>query len=120
MKLFNKIEQNPQKAIYLAGVATLLANLQLMIISSYIVIYLEDLMVSVITITLIVSLRNFLQLFLRVPLGEISQVVGRKPLLILGHFSYTTSLLLLFLAEDWVLVFFEVFFVALGMAAFCP
>ncbi|MFX0184905.1 MAG: hypothetical protein ACFE95_17625, partial [Candidatus Hodarchaeota archaeon] len=87
------------KAIWIAGLATLLASFQLIIINNYIVIYLqEDLLTAIIIITLIITLRNLIQIFLRVPLGELSQIIGRKPLLLFGHFSYTLALIFLFIA----------------------
>jgi len=91
------------KPIWIVGFTTLIANFQLMTINTFIVILLQyDLGTEILIITVIVSLRNFLQLFLRVPLGELSQIIGRKPLINAGHFSYTIALSLLILAEDWI------------------
>ncbi|MFX0151657.1 MAG: MFS transporter, partial [Candidatus Hodarchaeota archaeon] len=61
-----------------------------------------------------------LQIFLRVPLGELSQIIGRKPLLLLGHFSFTLALIFLFFAFDWFFVFLSIIFVAFGMSCFWP
>jgi MFS family permease len=117
----NEQKSGINKAIWIAGLATLLASFQLIIINNYIVIYLqEDLLTAIIIITLIISLRNLLQIFLRVPLGELSQIIGRKPLLLFGHFSYTLALIFLFIALDWFFVFFSIIFVAFGMSCFWP
>ncbi|MFX1512686.1 MAG: hypothetical protein ACFFCQ_08880, partial [Promethearchaeota archaeon] len=87
-----------KKEIFIAGLVALFASFQLVVINMYVVIYLEeDLLTAIFIITVIVSLRNLLQLFLRVPLGEFSQIIGRKPLMLIGQFSYTVALLLLFL-----------------------
>lgn len=117
----NEQKSGINKAIWIAGLATLLASFQLIIINNYIVIYLqEDLLTAIIIITIIISLRNLLQIFLRVPLGELSQIIGRKPLLLFGHFSYSFALVLLFIAFDWLFVFLSIFFVAFGMSCFWP
>jgi MFS family permease len=71
-------------------------------------------------VTIIASLRNLLQIFLRIPMGELSQIIGRKPLIIAGHFSYTFALLLMSIATDWILVFVGTLFIGIGMSAFWP
>ncbi|MFX0183921.1 MAG: MFS transporter, partial [Candidatus Hodarchaeota archaeon] len=48
------------------------------------------------------------------------QIIGRKPLLLFGHFSYTLALIFLFIAFDWVFVFFSIIFIAFGMSCFWP
>jgi MFS family permease len=109
------------RAIWIAGFATLLASFQMVIFSNYVIIFLqEDLLTSIIIITIIISLRNLLQLFFRIPLGELSQIIGRKPLLLAGHFSYTTALFSLFLATHWIYVLISIIFVAFGMSCFWP
>ncbi|MFW9780526.1 MAG: MFS transporter [Candidatus Heimdallarchaeota archaeon] len=108
-----------QKAIWKGGFTTLFVITQLSTINNYVVIFLnQDLFTAVAIITIIVSLRNFLQIFLRVPLGELSQIVGRKPLILGGHLSFTISLVFLYLAQDWVLVLFAILCTAFGMSCF--
>jgi MFS family permease len=109
------------KAIWIAGLGTVLATFQLVIIGNYVVIFLkEDLLTAIIIITFIVSLRNLLQLFFRVPLGDLSQIIGRKPLILAGHFSLTVSLILMFFADSWIWVLLSTIFVSIGMSAFWP
>ena len=97
------------------------AGLILSIYDFYVVLFLElDLLTSIFIITIIVSSRNFLQIFLRVPLGTLSQIIGRKPLIIFGIFCYTIALGLLYLATSWFLVLLATGIVALGMGAFWP
>ncbi len=109
------------KAIWIAGLGTVIATFQLVIIGNYVVIFLkEDLLTAIIIITIIVSMRNFLQLFFRVPFGELSQIFGRKPLILAGHFSLTVALILMSFANHWLWVLLSILFVALGMSAFWP
>ncbi len=61
-----------------------------------------------------------LQIFLRIPLGDLSQIIGRKPLIISGHLSYIIALFLLFLANDWVLVLVGTVFIGVGMSCYWP
>ncbi|MFX1250689.1 MAG: MFS transporter [Promethearchaeota archaeon] len=111
----------PRRAIYLAGIAALFAATQLTTFNSYIVIFLrDDLFITVLIITIIVFLRNALQIFFRVPLGDFTQIIGRKPLMLIGHFCLAAALLLLFLSTDWVLPLLATVLIALGMSAFWP
>ncbi|MHA2166213.1 MAG: MFS transporter [Candidatus Hodarchaeales archaeon] len=105
----------------MAGLSTLFANFPLLIYNVYVIIYLrEDLITAIAIITIITSLRNLLQIFLRIPLGDLSQIIGRKPLIISGHFSYIIALFLLFLANDWVLVLVGTIFIGVGMSCYWP
>ena len=77
-------------------------------------------MTAIAIITIITSLRNLLQIFLRIPLGNLSQIIGRKPLIISGHLSYIIALFLLFLANDWFLVLVGTLFIGIGMSCYWP
>ena len=115
------LTKDSNRAIWIAGLGTVLTTFQLVILGNYIVIFLkDDLLTSIIIITIIVSLRNFIQLFLRVPLGDLSQIIGRKPLILIGHFSLTVSLILMSLADHWIWVLISTFFISFGMSAFWP
>ena len=71
------------KVTWVAGFTTLFANFPLLIYSLYVSIFLrEDLVTIIIIVTVIGALRNLIQIFLRIPLGELSQIIGRKPLII--------------------------------------
>jgi MFS family permease len=109
------------RSTWIAGLVTLFANVPLLIYGLYVNIYLrEDLLTIILLVSIIASIRNLLQIFLRIPLGELSQQIGRKPLILFGHISYTIALLLLFLATDWVLVFVGTIFIGLGMSFYWP
>ena len=90
------------------------------IFMSYVGLHLNDINTVVWLITLILALRNIYQLFLRVPLGHLSQMIGRKPLLISGTVFYTISLFFLAVASHWSLVIVAVTFLAIGMSCFWP
>lgn len=109
------------RSTWIAGLVTLFANVPLLIYGLYVNIYLrEDLITIILLVSIIASIRNLLQIFLRIPLGELSQIIGRKPLILFGHISYTIAILLLFLATDWVLVFVGTIFIGLGMSFYWP
>ena len=109
------------RATRTAGLATLFANIPLLIYGLYVNIFLkEDLLTVILIITIIGTLRNIIQIFLRIPLGELSQIIGRKPLIIMGHFSYTFALFLMSQATDWILVFFSTALIGIGMSCYWP
>ncbi|MHA2154354.1 MAG: MFS transporter [Candidatus Hodarchaeales archaeon] len=109
------------RATWTAGLATLFANVPLLIYGLYVNIFLrEDLLTIILIVTIIGTLRNILQIFLRIPLGELSQIIGRKPLIIMGHISYTIALLLMSIASDWTLVFLSTAFIGFGMSCYWP
>jgi MFS family permease len=90
------------------------------IFMSYIGLHLEDLRTIAWLITFILALRNLYQIFLRVPLGHFSQMVGRKPLLITGVGFYTISLFFMSIATHWGFVLVAITFFAIGMSCFWP
>ncbi len=107
--------------VWKAGFATVITTFQLVVLENYIVIFLsEDLVTAIIIITIIVSLRNLLQLVLRVPFGDLSQIIGRKPVIIIGHLSLIFSLFAASIANSWILVLISTIFMAIGMSAFWP
>ncbi len=109
------------RATWAAGLATLFANLPLLIYGLYVNIFLTtDLLTVILIVTIIGTLRNILQIFLRIPLGELSQIIGRKPLIVMGHFSYTLALFLMSIATDWKLVILSTAFIGIGMSLFWP
>jgi len=87
---------------------------------SYVGLHLDDIKATALIIGFILALRNIYQIFLRVPLGHFSQMVGRKPLLITGVSCYSVSLFIMSLATHWGYVFLAITFVAIGMSCFWP
>ncbi|MHA1218709.1 MAG: MFS transporter [Candidatus Heimdallarchaeaceae archaeon] len=98
----------------------IVGSFSLTIFMSYVGLHLKDINTVVMMITLILALRNIYQIFLRVPLGHFSQMIGRKPLLIAGAGFYTISLFFLAIASHWSLVIVAITFLAIGMSCFWP
>ena len=98
----------------------IIGSFSLTIFMSYVGLHLEALDTVYWLILFIFALRNIPQLFLRVPLGNLSQMIGRKPLLISGIGFYSVSLLFLALSSHWALVIVAMFFMAIGMSCFWP
>ena len=80
----------------------------------------NDVIVSVIIFTVIVSSINFFQIFMRIPLGNLSQILGRRPLILLGNLSIDFAMILLFTATNYITVFISALLVAIGMSAHWP
>jgi len=88
---------------------------------TYFVVYLEtDLLTDILIITLLGSLQNLLQIVFRVPLSRISQIFGRKPLILLGIVSFTLSLFFMAVATNWIYVAVSTLLLAIGMSAYWP
>lgn len=98
----------------------IVGSFSLTIFMSYVGLHLKDINTVVLMITLILALRNIYQIFLRVPLGHFSQMIGRKPLLIAGIGFYTISLFFLAISSHWSLVIVAITFLAIGMSCFWP
>lgn len=90
------------------------------IFMSYVGLHLANITDIVWLLTLTLALRNIYQLFLRVPLGHFSQMIGRKPLLLAGLGFYSLSLVFLAIASHWSFVIVAVTSLAIGMSCFWP
>ena len=109
------------KDVYKIGFVNIFAILQLTSIRTYFVIFLEeDLLTEIFIISLLLTIQNLIQIFFRIPLSNFSQIIGRKPLIILGTSCYTLGLLFLAIADSWVFALITVIFVAVGMSAYWP
>jgi len=97
-----------------------IGNFSMTIFMSYVGLHLEEINTAFWLILFIFALRNIPQLFLRVPLGNLSQMIGRKPLLITGIGFYSVSLIFLAISTHWALVIVAIFFLAIGMSCFWP
>lgn len=103
------------------GLPHLVAQLLVTTYNTYIILYLEkDLYISAIFITMILSLQNILQLIFRLPLSQLSQIFGRKPLIIAGHICYFLSILIIIISSNiWVLLASSSI-LAVGMSSYVP
>lgn len=103
------------------GMVNIFAILQLTVIRTYFVIFLEqDLLTEVLIVASLLTLQNLFQIFLRIPLANLSQIIGRKPLILGGTISFTFALLFLGIADHWSYALVSVIFVAIGMSAYWP
>ena len=92
----------------------------LVMFGTFIGVHLNNLAASALIIGIVFTSRNFIQIFLRVPLSEISQFVGRKPMIIIGMAGYTLSLGLLYLADTWVMALIATLVLGVAMSAHWP
>ena len=103
------------------GFVNFISIMQLIMLRTYFVVYLEtDLLTDILIITLLGSLQNLLQIVFRVPLSRISQIFGRKPLILLGIVSFTLSLFFMAVATNWIYVAVSTLLLAIGMSAYWP
>jgi MFS family permease len=90
------------------------------IFMAYLGLHANYLGASALIIGLIFFSRNFFQIFLRVPFGELSQITGRRPLILLGCGFFVFSYFLMYAAETWRLIFGSTILFAIGMAFYYP
>ncbi len=103
------------------GFVNIFAIMQLTTIRTYFAIFLEnDLLIDIIIISSLLTIQNLSQIFLRIPLANLSQIIGRKPLIMTGTISYTLALLFLGFADSWGFALVSVLLVAVGMSAYWP
>ncbi|MHA2097747.1 MAG: MFS transporter [Candidatus Kariarchaeaceae archaeon] len=89
--------------------------------NTYIILYLEkDVVISTFVIALIVSFQNILQLIFRVPLSQLSQLLGRKPLNVAGHFCYYLSIVVIMVSNNIWIILISSCLLAVGMSCYVP
>ncbi len=107
--------------IFRLGLVTLFGNFLAFAYRTYLVIYLdEDLMTSALILSILVSLVNFMQIPFRVPFGKLSQAIGRKPIIVTGIALYTVSIFVLGFSTDWRHALVSVLLFGTGMSCFWP
>ncbi|MHA2090912.1 MAG: MFS transporter [Candidatus Kariarchaeaceae archaeon] len=109
-----------RKDIMAAFFTQLFALYTLSTFGAYFGVHLNNLAATPLIIGVVFASRNLVQIFLRVPLSELSQMVGRKPLIITGSFCYTASLGILFFANHWTMVLLATLVVGVGMSMHWP
>ena len=80
----------------------------------------EDLAVTVLVFTIIITSINIFQVFMRVPLAGFSQAVGRKPMIIIGNLFIVLAYGLLVVANHYLIAFISAIFLGIGMSAHWP
>ena len=96
----------------------IVGSFSMTIFMSYVGLHLDDIRTTAWLIAFIFALRNIYQIFLRVPLGHFSQMIGRKPLLIGGCALYSVSLFFMAIATHWGFVIVAITILAIGMSCF--
>jgi MFS family permease len=81
---------------------------------------LDDLKATAIIIGVVLTIRNAVQIFLRVPFSELSQIIGRKPLIITGNLCYTLALGFMYYASHWSIVLLASLLTGIGMSMHWP
>ncbi|MCG3217925.1 MAG: MFS transporter [Candidatus Heimdallarchaeota archaeon] len=116
----NIIEDIRGKSRFSALIVSFIGFFTLTIFDAYATLHLDNIGTQVLVISAILAMRNIYQIFLRVPLGELSQIIGRKPLIIAGTASYAIALGIMSIAFHWSLVLLAITFMAIGMSAYWP
>ncbi|MHA1911491.1 MAG: MFS transporter [Candidatus Kariarchaeaceae archaeon] len=116
----NILEDISDRSRFSALIVSLIGFYTLTIFDSYVTLHLENIGTQVLVISAILAMRNIYQIFLRVPLGELSQIIGRKPLIIMGTASYAIALGIMSFASHWSFVLLAVTFMAIGMSSYWP
>jgi len=57
---------------------------------------------------------------MRIPFGNLSQVIGRKKLILFGDFSIALAVFLLFIANNYIIVFVTSLLIGIGMSCYWP
>ncbi|MCY3413990.1 MAG: MFS transporter [Candidatus Heimdallarchaeota archaeon] len=103
------------------GLINILGVLQLTVLRTYFVIFLEeDLLTEILIISALLTIQNTSQIFFRIPLSKMSQIVGRKPIILFGTSCFTFALFFLAIADHWIYALFTVIFISIGMSAYWP
>lgn len=109
-----------RREVYTIVIVQLFGLFSLVLFGTYFGIQLDNLGASALVIGIVFASRNFIQIFLRVPFSELSQSVGRKPMIITGIFCYSSSLGILYFASHWTIVFAATILVGIGMSLHWP
>ncbi|MHA1991957.1 MAG: MFS transporter [Candidatus Hodarchaeales archaeon] len=118
---FNRISNWFKDPITIIGFMNLFTMMELTLYRGYLSIFLtEDLIVTIFIFTIIVSSINFFQLFMRVPLAGFSQVIGRKPMILLGNLFIALAFFLLVVANHFIFAFISAILLGIGMSAHWP
>lgn len=107
--------------IFKLGIINLITSTTMTLYQGYLPIYLtSDVIVSILIFGIIVSSINLIQIFTRIPLGSLSQILGRRPMILFGTFLIDSSVILLYFANNFILVLVSAIFMAFGMSAYWP
>jgi len=77
----------------------------------------EDLGINLAFIGSLFAVRHFVQIFLRLPMGALSDYVGRKRIILLGLFCYASTLGIYTMTQHWIHLLFGLLVHAVGMSS---
>lgn len=80
----------------------------------------ERLAIDLALIGSIVAIRHLTQVFLRVPIGALSDYVGRKKMILLGLFCYASALGIFVVTQHWTHLILGMLVQAIGMSSLFP
>jgi MFS family permease len=101
------------------NIVALLINFEVAFFQGFVAVFLvTDLFASALYWSFIITFVNILQIFLRIPLADLSQLFGRKRLMIFGGICFIISQLTLWLSTNLLLPVLSGAFFALGMSSF--
>ncbi len=80
----------------------------------------ERLAIDLALIGSIVAIRHLTQVFLRVPIGALSDYVGRKKMILLGLFCYAIALGIFVVTQHWTHLILGMLVHAIGMSSLIP
>ncbi|MHA2028774.1 MAG: MFS transporter [Candidatus Kariarchaeaceae archaeon] len=109
-----------RREVLVAANVSLFSTFLQIIFMAYLGIHLNTFETAALVIGFVFGVRNFVQIFFRIPIGEFSQVVGRKPLLLTGMVFYSIAHFILYLSNHWVHDLIATIFLAFGMSFHYP
>lgn len=109
-----------RREVLVAANVSLFATFLQVMVMAYLGIHLNSFQTSALLIGFIFGVRNFIQIFFRIPIGEFSQVVGRKPLLLVALGFYSLAHFILFLSTNWIYDLIATIILGFGMTFYYP
>lgn len=109
-----------RREVLVAANVSLFATFLQIIFMGYLGIHLDTFQTAALVIGFVLGVRNFIQIFFRIPIGEFSQVVGRRPLLLTGLTFYSIAHLILYFSTDWTMDLVATIFLGFGMSFHYP
>ena len=109
-----------KREVLAAANVSLFATFLQVMVMAYLGIHLNSFQTSALLIGFIFGIRNFIQIFFRIPIGEFSQVVGRKPLLLVALGFYSLAHFILYLSTNWIYDLIATIILGFGMTFYYP
>ncbi len=101
-------------AVFIASFGIIMADTFLSLFAS------ECLSINLALIGSILGMRHLTQIFLRVPIGALSDYIGRKKMILFGLFCYSSSIGILIITQNWIHFFLGMLVYSLGMSSLFP